>query len=304
MRSSEALFVRDPHNPVLTPRRLALRGQRRHERRRHHVARRDGARLPRRGSTRHLAPLARALGRRHDGLAHRRDADSRSLRGPSGGGLGRRGRTRHARRRARLLGCRLHGVRSRRPGHLVREDDRLRVVRAARRGDGAGEQERRAVPAHDQRRLRALPPPRLLLRRRLGRLDLALVGHDQLDAAGADASRPRGRMVGLRAARRGRAAARDDAGWLVVYHGVRNTVAGALYRMGAALLDLDEPDDRAPPLRGVAARPELRTTSERATCPAWSSRAGSCTTSSTIGCGSTTAPRTRRSPSPARASPT
>jgi predicted GH43/DUF377 family glycosyl hydrolase len=30
-------------------------------------------------------------------------------------------------------------------------------------------------------------------------------------------------------------------GWLVVYHGVRQTVAGALYRMGAALLDLDDP---------------------------------------------------------------
>lgn len=30
-------------------------------------------------------------------------------------------------------------------------------------------------------------------------------------------------------------------GWLVVYHGVRQTVAGALYRAGLALLDLDEP---------------------------------------------------------------
>lgn len=31
------------------------------------------------------------------------------------------------------------------------------------------------------------------------------------------------------------------AGWLVIYHGVRQTVAGALYRAGLALLDLDEP---------------------------------------------------------------
>lgn len=31
------------------------------------------------------------------------------------------------------------------------------------------------------------------------------------------------------------------AGWLLVYHGVRNTVAGAMYRVGAALLDLDDP---------------------------------------------------------------
>ena len=30
-------------------------------------------------------------------------------------------------------------------------------------------------------------------------------------------------------------------GWLVVYHGVRQTVAGALYRAGLALLDLDDP---------------------------------------------------------------
>jgi len=30
-------------------------------------------------------------------------------------------------------------------------------------------------------------------------------------------------------------------GWLVIYHGVRQTVAGALYRAGLALLDLDQP---------------------------------------------------------------
>jgi predicted GH43/DUF377 family glycosyl hydrolase len=30
-------------------------------------------------------------------------------------------------------------------------------------------------------------------------------------------------------------------GWLLIYHGVRQTVAGALYRAGLALLDLDDP---------------------------------------------------------------
>ncbi|HUU85295.1 MAG TPA: glycosidase [Phycisphaerae bacterium] len=30
-------------------------------------------------------------------------------------------------------------------------------------------------------------------------------------------------------------------GWLMLYHGVRTTVAGALYRVGLALLDLDDP---------------------------------------------------------------
>lgn len=32
-----------------------------------------------------------------------------------------------------------------------------------------------------------------------------------------------------------------EHGWLVVYHGVRETVAGGLYRAGLALLDLEEP---------------------------------------------------------------
>jgi predicted GH43/DUF377 family glycosyl hydrolase len=30
-------------------------------------------------------------------------------------------------------------------------------------------------------------------------------------------------------------------GWLIIYHGVRQTAAGAVYRVGLALLDLDEP---------------------------------------------------------------
>jgi predicted GH43/DUF377 family glycosyl hydrolase len=34
---------------------------------------------------------------------------------------------------------------------------------------------------------------------------------------------------------------RTERGWLIVYHGVRDTVSGALYRVGVALADLDEP---------------------------------------------------------------
>ena len=33
-----------------------------------------------------------------------------------------------------------------------------------------------------------------------------------------------------------------ERGWLMLYHGVRSTAAGCLYRLGAALFDLDEPD--------------------------------------------------------------
>ena len=34
---------------------------------------------------------------------------------------------------------------------------------------------------------------------------------------------------------------RTDHGWLLVYHGVKETVMGAIYRVGLALLDLDDP---------------------------------------------------------------
>jgi predicted GH43/DUF377 family glycosyl hydrolase len=34
---------------------------------------------------------------------------------------------------------------------------------------------------------------------------------------------------------------RTERGWLVIYHGVKQTVAGAIYRVGLALVDIDEP---------------------------------------------------------------
>jgi beta-1,2-mannobiose phosphorylase / 1,2-beta-oligomannan phosphorylase len=34
---------------------------------------------------------------------------------------------------------------------------------------------------------------------------------------------------------------KTEHGWLLVYHGVKETVSGAIYRVGLALLDLDEP---------------------------------------------------------------
>jgi predicted GH43/DUF377 family glycosyl hydrolase len=34
---------------------------------------------------------------------------------------------------------------------------------------------------------------------------------------------------------------RTDAGWLMIYHGVRVTASGSIYRLGLALLDLDDP---------------------------------------------------------------
>jgi predicted GH43/DUF377 family glycosyl hydrolase len=34
---------------------------------------------------------------------------------------------------------------------------------------------------------------------------------------------------------------KTDLGWLVIYHGVKETVSGSIYRVGLALVDLDEP---------------------------------------------------------------
>jgi predicted GH43/DUF377 family glycosyl hydrolase len=34
---------------------------------------------------------------------------------------------------------------------------------------------------------------------------------------------------------------RTDDGWLLIYHGVKETIAGDIYRVGLVLLDLDEP---------------------------------------------------------------
>ena len=42
---------------------------------------------------------------------------------------------------------------------------------------------------------------------------------------------------------------RTDSGWLVIYHGVKETVAGCIYRVGLALMDLDEPTQSSPPCR-------------------------------------------------------
>ena len=44
-------------------------------------------------------------------------------------------------------------------------------------------------------------------------------------------------------------------GWLILYHGVRTTPGGCLYRLGLALLDLEDPSSRAPPQRPVGLCP-------------------------------------------------
>lgn len=64
-----------------------------------------------------------------------------------------------------------------------------------------------------------------------------------------------------------------ELGWLLLYHGVRQTVSGAIYRVGAALLALDDPTrvTHHGSTSGCSRR-RLRT-SASATWAMWSSRA-------------------------------
>ena len=95
---------------------------------------------------------------------------------------------------------------------------------------------------------------------------------------------------------------RTEHGWLLIYHGVKETVAGGVYRVGLAL---STSTSRPACCTGcpdwiLGAAP--RRTSARATCRTSSSRAGSSTTPRPTSSGSTTAPPTRRSASPRRGS--
>ena len=89
---------------------------------------------------------------------------------------------------------------------------------------------------------------------------------------------------------------RTEHGWLLIYHGVKETVAGSVYRVGLALLDLEEPTRVLHRLPTGSSRRSPRT-SVSATCRTSSSRAGSCTTRRATRSGCTTAPPTRRSAS-------
>ena len=52
---------------------------------------------------------------------------------------------------------------------------------------------------------------------------------------------PPRRLVGRQQDRLSPPPLRTDEGWLVMYHGVRVTVSGGVYRLGLALLDLEDP---------------------------------------------------------------
>ena len=80
-------------------------------------------------------------------------------------------------------------------------------------------------------------------------------------------------------------------GWLIMYHGVRTTSDGPIYRVGLALLDIDDPGPSSiGPTNGSSAR--SRRTRSPATSGGSSSRAAGSTTPRTIGSICTMALRT------------
>ena len=101
-------------------------------------------------------------------------------------------------------------------------------------------------------------------------------------SAGAPPSRCCSRAPAPGGTRSGSASGRrrfsTEHGWLLIYHGVKETVAGAIYRVGLALLDLDEPTARAAPRSPTGSSGRRSRTSARATCPTSSFPAASSTT--------------------------
>ena len=94
---------------------------------------------------------------------------------------------------------------------------------------------------------------------------------------------------------RAAAAAHARRAGSLLYHGVRGTAAGAIYRAGLALLDRERPGAGARPLAGLGVRARRRPTSASATSATSSSRAAGCSTTTATRSASTTAPPTRAS---------
>ena len=113
---------------------------------------------------------------------------------------------------------------------------------AARASHAAGRQGRGRLSPPLRQSLR--DDPSTGIRRQLGRAHLALVlaRPDALGRPPHPAARARGRLVGREQDRPQPAAARNArrAG-CCLYHGVRHTAGGCLYRLGLALLDLENP---------------------------------------------------------------
>src|SRR5919201_1430894 len=73
-------------------------------------------------------------------------------------------------------------------------------------------------------------------------MDLTFSGSSQLGFAQAYAAGAPRRMVDANKVGLSPPPIETSEGWLMIYHAVRHTAAGCLYRLGLALFDLEKPD--------------------------------------------------------------
>ncbi len=221
--------------------------------------------------TRDLASLRRSLGERDRRLDDRRGAAARSRPTASRASSGASRTRGRLGRGARALGDHLHRLRPGRPGRLSSRRPRTSRSSSATGSSVKPEDKNAALlPAPSRRQVDPLPPADDRLRRRPRRdPPLALRRPGQLERARAGAAAARTAPGGTRcASASGRRSLRTEHGWLLIYHGVKETVAGA-HLPGRAR----PPRPRRADPGAAAAAPELglraarRPTSGWATCP-------------------------------------
>ena len=142
---------------------------------------------------------------------------------------------------ARGLGDHLHGLQRPRSPRVAGHDAGLHRRPPQGPGHAARGQGRGDLPAPVRRPLGDAPPALAAARQR-PHLDLVLTGPPPLGRPRPPARGARRRLVGRRArSGSGRRRWRPPDGWLLCYHGVHATSSGPIYRVGLALLDLDDP---------------------------------------------------------------
>ena len=191
----------------------------------------------------HLAPLRRPLGQRGRRLDDRSGAAARAAGRRRERAVGLRGPARRLGRRARSLGDHVHRVRpgrarrsiSRRPRTSDRSSGtgsscipRTRTRHSCRSGSTAS-----GCSSTGRRRGFGASRGEILLSRSADLISWSAPEQvlQPRDGAWWDSLR-----IGI-----GPPPLRTEHGWLLIYHGVKETVAGGIYRVGLALLDLEEP---------------------------------------------------------------
>ncbi len=158
--------------------------------------------------------------------------------------MGLRGRTRRLRAGARTLGDHVHGVRPGRPGRVPRHDRGLQERRAPRNRPSARGQERGSAAAARRRQVDPVPPAEDRVRSpSAGEILPVAVARTSINwSAPEQVLQPRegawwdSLRIGI-----GPPPLRTEHGWLLIYHGVKETSPAASTGSASHSLDLDEP---------------------------------------------------------------